>query len=59
MPPRLENSTEQRKSTVGASLLAMIVNDNAARLAPRGALKFIASRLAPTGEIGVSNPASA
>jgi hypothetical protein len=34
---------------VGASLLAMIVNDNDGCLTPRGALRFIASRLAPTG----------
>ena len=37
------------KSPVGASLLAMIVNDNAEILRPRGALRFFASRLAPTG----------
>ncbi|PBJ22952.1 hypothetical protein BSF44_28410 [Pseudomonas sp. ACN8] len=34
---------------VGASLLAMVVNDDAGNLTPRGALRFIASRLAPTG----------
>ncbi|MFL8992265.1 hypothetical protein Q7W64_29715, partial [Pseudomonas sp. LLb12B] len=33
---------------VGASLLAMIVNDNASLLAKRGALESIASKLAPT-----------
>ncbi|VVM86989.1 hypothetical protein PS659_02640 [Pseudomonas fluorescens] len=33
---------------VGASLLAMVVNDDAGNLTPRGALRFIASRLAPT-----------
>ena len=33
---------------VGASLLAMVVNDNAGNLAPRGALRFFASELAPT-----------
>jgi hypothetical protein len=33
---------------VGASLLAMIVNDNAFHLAERGALDSIASKLAPT-----------
>ncbi|PMZ90714.1 hypothetical protein C1X61_07785 [Pseudomonas sp. FW215-T2] len=27
----------------------MVVKDNAARLTPRGALRFIASKLAPTG----------
>ncbi|AWY38694.1 hypothetical protein DKY63_01740 [Pseudomonas putida] len=34
---------------VGASLLAMVVNDNVGGLTPRGVLGFIASRLAPTG----------
>ncbi|POF40908.1 hypothetical protein B0D71_16850 [Pseudomonas laurylsulfativorans] len=34
---------------VGASLLAMVVNDDAGCLAPRDALWFIASGLAPTG----------
>ncbi|POF40939.1 hypothetical protein B0D71_17005 [Pseudomonas laurylsulfativorans] len=34
--------------TVGASLLAMNVNDNAGNLTVRGALTFIASKLAPT-----------
>jgi putative Mg2+ transporter-C (MgtC) family protein len=34
--------------TVGASLLAMVVNDNACLLAKRGALESIASKLAPT-----------
>ncbi len=33
---------------VGASLLAMVVNDNAGSLTPRGVLSSIASRLAPT-----------
>jgi hypothetical protein len=33
--------------SAGASLLAMIVNDNAGNLMPRGVLWFIASRLAP------------
>jgi hypothetical protein len=40
--------TESRE-TVGASLLAMVVNDNAYELNKRGALESIASRLAPTG----------
>jgi hypothetical protein len=35
--------------TVGASMLAMVVNDNALNQMPRGALWFFASRLAPTG----------
>ncbi|QHF38343.1 hypothetical protein PspS34_08705 [Pseudomonas sp. S34] len=39
---------------VGASLLAMVVNDYAGSLTPRGALGFIASRLAPTE--GQKNP---
>jgi len=33
-------------------MLAMIVNDNAGWQAPRGVLRFIASKLAPTGGIG-------
>jgi len=32
-------------------MLAMVVNDDAGNLAPRSALGFIASRLAPTGEM--------
>jgi len=36
--------------TVGASLLAMDVNDDACCLNPRGVLAFFASKLAPTGE---------
>ena len=39
---------------VGASLLAMNVNDNAVCLAIRGVFAFFASRLAPTG--GVLEP---
>ncbi|PBJ20911.1 hypothetical protein BSF44_37970 [Pseudomonas sp. ACN8] len=34
---------------VGASLLAMVVNDDACCLEKRSAFTFIASRLAPTG----------
>ena len=30
-------------------MLAMVVNDNAGGLTPRGALRSIASKLAPTG----------
>ncbi|AWY44303.1 hypothetical protein DKY63_02285 [Pseudomonas putida] len=37
---------------VGASLLAMVVNDNAGGLTPRGVLPYIASRLAPTVGLG-------
>ncbi|PAM82079.1 hypothetical protein CES87_20885 [Pseudomonas sp. ERMR1:02] len=33
---------------VGASLLAMVVNDNAGNLTPSGVIEIIASRLAPT-----------
>ncbi|AZE59070.1 hypothetical protein C4K02_0680 [Pseudomonas synxantha] len=36
-------------STVGASLLAKVVNDNAGVQAARGVLAFFASKLAPTG----------
>ncbi|MDB5998114.1 MAG: hypothetical protein JWP42_5250 [Pseudomonas sp.] len=36
------------RSPVGASLLAMVVNENAWYLALRGALRFFASKLAPT-----------
>ncbi|QHF40130.1 hypothetical protein PspS34_18450 [Pseudomonas sp. S34] len=36
-------------SPVGESLLAMVVNDDAGGLTPHGVLRFIASRLAPTG----------
>jgi len=34
---------------VGASLLAMVVNDDAGILGRRGVLRFFASMLAPTG----------
>jgi hypothetical protein len=34
-------------------MLAMVVNDNAGRLAPRSGLAFFASMLAPTGGGGV------
>ena len=37
------------RSTVGAGLPAMVVNDNALRLILRGALRFIAGKPAPTG----------
>ncbi|KPU60869.1 hypothetical protein AN403_4647 [Pseudomonas fluorescens] len=40
---------KKRALSVGASLLAMNVNDNARSLKKRVALKFIASKLAPTG----------
>ncbi len=38
-------------SPVGASLLAMNVNDNAVRLVARGVFAFFASKLAPTGAV--------
>ncbi|RFD34220.1 hypothetical protein CER19_00155 [Pseudomonas sp. GL93] len=38
------------KTTVGASLLAKNVNDNACCLDARGVLGFFASKLAPTGK---------
>ena len=37
--------------SVGASLLAKIVNDDAGILSARGALRFFASKLAPTGVV--------
>ncbi|PAM82081.1 hypothetical protein CES87_20895 [Pseudomonas sp. ERMR1:02] len=43
---------------VGASTLAMVVNDNTGSLTPRGVLSCIASRLAPTGG-ALSSPAPA
>ena len=52
---RLATATAHRHSpphthpTVGASLLAKIVNENAGILNARGALGFFASKLAPTG----------
>ena len=39
----------KRNTPVGASLLAMAVNDDAGYLNARGVLASIASRLAPTG----------
>ncbi|NWL23143.1 hypothetical protein DM828_28060 [Pseudomonas umsongensis] len=38
---------------VGASTLAMVVNDNAGNLMLRGVLRFFASMLAPTESGGV------
>ncbi|CAI8911553.1 hypothetical protein EMIT0196MI5_30217 [Pseudomonas sp. IT-196MI5] len=40
-------------SPVGASSLAMVVNDNAANLTPCGAFERFASKLAPTEISGV------
>jgi heme exporter protein D len=45
-------------SFVGASLLAMVVNDNAYLLAKRGALESIASKLAPTISLTERHPAA-
>ena len=42
---------------VGASLLAMVVNDNATILTERGDLWFFASKLAPTGLGAKKSPA--
>jgi len=42
---------QQRKTTVGASLLAMDVNDNAGCLDQSIAWAFFASKLAPTGAV--------
>ena len=39
-------------------MLAMVVNDNAGNLMPRGVLQSIASRLAPTGCVSFLEPAS-
>ncbi|MGF6200916.1 hypothetical protein QF012_002950 [Pseudomonas laurylsulfatiphila] len=47
------------QNPVGASSLAMVVNDNAGWQVPRGALGFIASRLAPTKEQRPRNPVGA
>ncbi|NWL18742.1 hypothetical protein DM828_05320 [Pseudomonas umsongensis] len=44
---------------VGASLLAMEVNDDARSLTPRGAIRFFASRLAPTGNASYIFPGNA
>ncbi len=48
--------TARHKYLVGASSLAMVVNDNAASLTPHGAFEFIASKLAPTGIGGIKKP---
>jgi hypothetical protein len=42
------------KRTVGANLFAKNVNDDAFILDKRGAFKFFASKLAPTGVSGVA-----
>ncbi|MGF6198054.1 hypothetical protein [Pseudomonas laurylsulfatiphila] len=45
-------AANENTNPVGASPLAMVVNDNAGWQVPRGVLWFIASRLAPTDGIG-------
>ena len=47
-----QDSLELNQKPVGASLLAMLVNDDAQILNERGVLAFIASKLAPTGTAG-------
>ncbi|AUO25087.1 hypothetical protein C0058_25075 [Pseudomonas sp. NC02] len=42
----------ERDITVGASLLAKVVNDDTGNLTPSGALGFFASKLAPTVGVG-------
>jgi hypothetical protein len=46
----MENFSRCLGGFVGASLLAMVVNDYARTRMPRGALGFFASELAPTGD---------
>ncbi|RAI63634.1 hypothetical protein DOZ80_27555 [Pseudomonas fluorescens] len=41
------------RTSVGASLLAMVLNDYAGTQMPGGDVAFFASRLAPTGIVGV------
>ncbi|MNG30705.1 hypothetical protein D3C84_1163740 [compost metagenome] len=41
-------AVEHTGKPVGASLLAMVVNDNTVSLTPRDVIAFIASKLAPT-----------
>ncbi|PAM85273.1 hypothetical protein CES87_01955 [Pseudomonas sp. ERMR1:02] len=47
--PRKTVPANFMKIPVGASSLAMVANDNAGCLTPRGVSAFFASRLAPTG----------
>src|SRR5476651_1889392 len=49
IPLGARKPTVHPTSTVGASLLAKNVNDNACEQDTRGALEFFASKLAPTG----------
>ncbi|CAI9001295.1 hypothetical protein EMIT0P74_90283 [Pseudomonas sp. IT-P74] len=51
-------SNREQARPVGASLLAMVVNDNACILNDRGAGKFFASELAPTGGLSSSRDLS-
>jgi hypothetical protein len=53
----LQGEMQNRRATlafVGASSLAMVVNEDVGCLGPRGVLAFFASRLAPTGGCGES-----
>ncbi|AFY18617.1 hypothetical protein PputUW4_01411 [Pseudomonas sp. UW4] len=52
--PLLQRVTLEKP--VGASLLAMEVNYDAGSLAPRGALRFFASKLAPTEPAAIGHP---
>ncbi|OPK05694.1 hypothetical protein BZ164_02995 [Pseudomonas veronii] len=45
---RVADSIRDEPLTVGASLLAKVVNDDTDNLTPSGALSFFASKLAPT-----------
>src|SRR5689334_3191631 len=54
MVPPLRRVTLEKP--VGASLLAMEVNDDAGSLTPRGALRFFASKLAPTEPAAIGHP---
>ncbi|MCY1423255.1 hypothetical protein D9M71_389630 [compost metagenome] len=50
----VDQAVEHAGKPVGASLLAMVVNDNTVSLTPRGVLALFASKLAPTeGVAGV------
>ncbi|PPA00928.1 hypothetical protein C4E44_27310 [Pseudomonas sp. MWU12-2312b] len=48
----ISSAIDPTQTPVGASLLAMEVNDEVGCLDERGALTSIASRLAPTGDGG-------
>ena len=46
----VRDDPDHRRTSVGASLLAMVVNDNVECLIPSGVHESNASRLAPTGD---------